>query len=162
MKPRDLEPKVRRLLYGKEKGETFNPADLGLEFEKSGDLAFDRILSAIKSGNLTEDGRIRGLRTLVHLARQFCAHRILELVAVLASMARDPSIRVRSVVVHIMLPMTSILGAFRTISEEVKRDAIGRMEEAIRAGAEMGISQETQELAEGVLQGRRGDQEGDE
>lgn len=127
--------------------DDFDPTSLGVEFEKSGDAAFDAIFSRLDLATTSDPGRIRALRTMALLCRQFCVSRRLELMAVGIRMMEHPSIRVRSAAVHSAVFNASSMNYLTAFSPEAKGAALEQVREAVSKAIQRGLEPEQDQLA---------------
>jgi hypothetical protein len=126
--------------------DDFDPRSLGLEFEKSGDRAFDAVVTHLDEQETSDAGRIRALRMLALLSRQFCVHRKPELLDLSIRLMAHPNIKVRSAALHSAVFNASSMRRLRNFSQEVSAAAIGRVKEAVGKAIERGVTQEHEEL----------------
>jgi hypothetical protein len=141
----NLEKTIERTLRATDEDD-FDPRSLGLEFEKSGDTAFNAILTKLDEPETSDAGRVRALRMLALLSRQFCVHRRPELLDLSIRLMEHRDIRVRSAALHSAIFNASGMRQIRNFSQEVSEAAVERVKEAARRAIESGVAAEHEEL----------------
>jgi hypothetical protein len=141
----DLENTIERLLRATDEDD-FDPACLGLEFEKGGDSSFDAVLRKLDDPSTSDAGRIRGLQMMALTTRHFCVHRKPELVDLLVRTMEHPNIRVRSKAVNMAVAVASGMLLLRPF-QDVAASALERVKEAAAKAIQRGLEPEQKELA---------------
>ena len=127
-----------------------------LVIEKMGDDAFDWILGELRAGALTPHERIRGLRLLARITRQFCVGRKGELLDFALTLAQSSSTDrdVRSAAVHIAIMGARIARGLRDANMAYGRslqDIYVEVSSAVRQAVEVGLTPEIEAFAKEFL-----------
>ncbi len=119
----------------------FDAGDLGLEFERAGDLAFDALVEGLGRESTTDHGRVRGLRALALLTRHWCRGRMMQLAEICMPLMKHEHRGVRGDAVNIAAAMVELMNLQGAYAEGTMKSLFDRVASGIGAAIEAGIDQ---------------------
>ena len=120
----------------------FDAGDLGLEFERAGDLAFDALVDGLGRDSTTDHGCVRGLRALALLTRHHCRGRMMQLAEICVPLMKHEHRAVRGDAVNIGAAMVTLMNLQGAYAEGTMKPLFDRVASGIGSAIESGIDEE--------------------